>query len=121
MYYLGIDLGGTNIAAGVVNEQMELIYKTSIPTESKTGEDNIIGRMAKVAKMAISGAGITEEEILHIGVGSPGLLPCVPGSTAFCIPAWRLSVLQRSRFVTAFFRLPGILSISASRSSAQVS
>ena len=39
MVYIGIDLGGTNIAAGVVNEKMELIYKTSIPTESKTGED----------------------------------------------------------------------------------
>lgn len=72
MYYLGIDLGGTNIATGIVNDQMELIYKTSIPTESKTGEDNIIGRMAKAAKAAIQGAGIKEEEVLHIGIGSPG-------------------------------------------------
>ena len=27
MYYLGIDLGGTNIAAGIVNEEMEMVYK----------------------------------------------------------------------------------------------
>ena len=74
MYYVGIDLGGTNIAAGIVNEKMELIYKTSIPTESKTGEDNIIGRMAKVTKMAIEGAGITEDDIISIGVGSPGAI-----------------------------------------------
>ncbi len=79
MYYLGIDLGGTNIAAGIVNEKMELIYKTSIPTESKTGEDNIIGRMAKVAKMAIKGAGIREDEVIHIGVGSPGAIDSVNG------------------------------------------
>ena len=49
MYYLGIDLGGTNIAAGVVDEEMKLVYKTSIPTESKGGAESVIKRMAEVA------------------------------------------------------------------------
>ncbi|MBR6793018.1 MAG: ROK family protein [Clostridia bacterium] len=72
MYYLGIDLGGTNIAAGIVNEKMNLIYKTSIPTEAKSGAETVIARMAEVAKLAIKGAGITEDEVKSIGIGSPG-------------------------------------------------
>lgn len=79
MYYVGIDLGGTNIAVGVVGKNMELIYKTSIPTESKTGEDNIIGRMAKATKMAIEGAGLTEDDIISIGIGSAGSIDSVKG------------------------------------------
>ncbi len=72
MYYLGIDLGGTNIAAGIVNEEMKLVYKTSIPTEAKSGAETIIKRMAEVANKAITGAGITVKDVKSIGIGSPG-------------------------------------------------
>lgn len=72
MYYLGIDLGGTNIAAGIVNEEMNLVYKTSIPTEAKSGAETIIKRMAEVANKAIEGAGITVQDVKSIGIGSPG-------------------------------------------------
>ena len=33
MYYVGIDLGGTNIAAGIVDENGVLLYKDSVPTK----------------------------------------------------------------------------------------
>lgn len=72
MYYLGIDLGGTNIAAGIVNEEMKLVYKTSIPTEAKSGAETVIKRMAEVANKAIEGAGITVQDVKSIGIGSPG-------------------------------------------------
>ena len=32
MYYIGIDLGGTNIAAGIVDENYNIIKKASTPT-----------------------------------------------------------------------------------------
>lgn len=79
MYYLGIDLGGTNIAAGIVNEDMELVYKTSIPTEAKGGVENVIARMAEAAKLAIKGYGITTEDVKSIGIGSPGAIDPVNG------------------------------------------
>ncbi len=74
MYYVGIDLGGTNIAAGVVNEKMELVYKTSIPTEAQSSTENIVARMAEAAKAAISGAKISLDEVKSIGIGSPGAI-----------------------------------------------
>ena len=58
MYYLGIDLGGTNIAAGIVDEGMKLIYKTSIPTETSGGAEHIAARMAEAAGKALEGSGI---------------------------------------------------------------
>ncbi len=72
MYYLGIDLGGTNIAAGIVNEEMKLIYKTSIPTEAKMGPDHVIDRMAEVAKLAVKGSKVDWSQIKSIGIGTPG-------------------------------------------------
>jgi len=72
MYYLGIDLGGTNIAAGIVNEKMELVYKTSIPTEAKGGPEHVIDRMAQVARAAVKGADLQWSQIKSIGIGTPG-------------------------------------------------
>lgn len=73
MYYLGIDLGGTNAAAGVVNKNYEIIGKASVPTNSKDGVDAIVENIAKAGKQAISEAKITENDIVSIGIGSPAL------------------------------------------------
>ena len=32
MYYIGIDLGGTNIAAGITDTEGNILYKGSLPT-----------------------------------------------------------------------------------------
>ena len=39
MYYIGVDLGGTNIAIGIVNEQYEIVKKGSTPTKPERGAD----------------------------------------------------------------------------------
>lgn len=72
MYYLGIDLGGTNVAAGIVDEEMNLVYKTSIPTEAAKGPEHVINRIVEAAKAAMDGYRITEKEIKSIGIGTPG-------------------------------------------------
>ena len=82
-YYLGIDLGGTNIAAGIVDETMNLIYKTSIPTEAKGGADVVIARIADVAKRAIEECGLTIEEIKSIGIGTPGTVDPSSGTVVY--------------------------------------
>lgn len=49
-YYIGIDLGGTNIAAGVVNENNEIVAKTSVKTGSGRPVNLIVDDMANAAK-----------------------------------------------------------------------
>ena len=45
MYNIGIDLGGTNIATGLVDENGKIISKHSLPTDSKRNFDEITADM----------------------------------------------------------------------------
>ena len=58
-FFVGIDLGGTNIKAGVVTESGELVNKVSINTNADRPMEEIITDMGNVAKQAISEAGIS--------------------------------------------------------------
>ena len=71
-YYVGIDLGGTNIKAGVVTEDGVLVNKESIKTNADRKMEEIIYDMGKLASKVISLAGIDKSDIKAIGIGSPG-------------------------------------------------
>ncbi len=72
-YYVGIDLGGTNIVAGVVNDNYEIIAKASTKTNCPRPDKEIADDMAMVALNAISNANLTVGDIEWIGVGAPGI------------------------------------------------
>ena len=71
-YFVGIDLGGTDIKVGVIDENYCLISKYVTPTLSNRSVDEIVADMAAAAKTAVKKAGISERDIRHIGVGIPG-------------------------------------------------
>ena len=72
MYYLGIDLGGTNIAAGLVDINGKILHKGSIPTEKDRKHQEILRDMAMLARRITEDAGVSLKTIECIGVGSPG-------------------------------------------------
>ncbi len=72
MYTIGIDLGGTNIAAGIVDENMNIVVKGSVPTKLPRGADEISTDMAKIALDLAKKASIPLEDIKWCGVGTPG-------------------------------------------------
>lgn len=72
-YYIGIDLGGTNIKAGVVSEDFEIIAKTSCKTDLPRPGEEICADMAKVALEAVEEAGLTLDDIEAVGIGTPGI------------------------------------------------
>ena len=71
-YYVGIDLGGTDIKVGVIDESFNIISKYVTPTLSTRSVEEIVADMAAAARTAVENAGISEEDIKHIGVGVPG-------------------------------------------------
>lgn len=73
MYRVGIDLGGTNIAIGIVDETGKMIYKNSTPTltNERTSEE-LVEAMAKFAIQVVEEAGITMDDVKSVGIGSPG-------------------------------------------------
>lgn len=72
MYYLGIDLGGTNIVAGVVDSSYNIISKASCKTAIPRPEIEICKDMAKLCFDVLKKASITIDDIEFIGIGAPG-------------------------------------------------
>ncbi|HPP68569.1 MAG TPA: ROK family protein, partial [Clostridiales bacterium] len=72
MYRVGVDLGGTNIVAGVIDENNKILSKASVKTNAPRKPELIFDDIASVVKKAVADAGITLEDVKSIGVGTPG-------------------------------------------------
>ena len=73
MYYIGADLGGTNIACAVVTKEGDLLGKSSIPTALPDNADAIAQRIADCCLLAVEATGCTMDDILSEGSGAPGI------------------------------------------------
>ena len=62
-YYVGIDLGGTNIVAGVVDESYKIIAKAKLPTNRPRPAEDIILDCAEAVRQAVKNAGLTMDDI----------------------------------------------------------
>lgn len=78
---IGIDLGGTNIAGGLVSESGELIYKTSVPTVTDS-EESLLSAIAKLINEIKTHA--DGEEITDVGIGVPGHADDKTGIVVYC-------------------------------------
>ena len=83
MYYIGVDLGGTNIAVGVVNEKYEIIGRSKIKTGCPRPAEEIIADTAKAAKLAVQDAQISLSDVKYIGIGAPGSINPKTGAITF--------------------------------------
>lgn len=82
-YYVGIDLGGTNIVAAVVDEQYQILSKASTKTNRPRPAEAIAEDMAAMALQAVNDAGLTLDQIEWVGVGTPGLANSQTGIVEF--------------------------------------
>lgn len=72
MYTIGVDLGGTNIAAGVVSDN-KIIKKASTPTMAKRAPEEIVKDMAALCYKVIEEAGLKLSDIAFCGISTPGI------------------------------------------------
>ena len=73
MYRIGIDLGGTNIAAGIVDKDLNLLYTASVPTGADRDGALIMDDMADLCRKLCADHDIALSEIESIGIASPGI------------------------------------------------
>ncbi len=73
MYYIGVDLGGTNIAVGIVDENHKIVKKASTPTMPERGADAIVKDMARLSENLIADCKLTLNDIASVGIASPGI------------------------------------------------
>ena len=71
MYQVGIDVGGTNIKIGLIDTELQIIRKTSIPFPRLNGEEVAI-ILTRAVRGLLDECGLTEEQVHHIGVVVPG-------------------------------------------------
>lgn len=100
MLNIGIDVGGTSIKAGVVDENGHILYKASCPTLVERGHEAVIHDMAQLAIRAAQESGHSMDEIRSVGVGIPGMHDNRTGRVPFCTNlAWHdvplIELMQR--------------------------
>lgn len=72
MYHIGIDLGGTNIAAGVVDENNRLLFAESVPTGLPRPAEAIADAIYRLTEKLLKKHEMSFQDILSIGIGIPG-------------------------------------------------
>lgn len=82
--YIGCDLGGTNLRAGVVDPTNgKILADRSTPALAREGHDAVMERMAALMEQVITDSGLPKSEFGGIGIGVPGLLDLKNGLTLF--------------------------------------
>jgi glucokinase len=97
-FYLGIDLGGTNIKSGVVDDAGSPVSSVSIETDAERGPDAGIASLAEAGRMAVAESGLRWDAITAVGLGSPGTMDIRAGMLLDPpnLPGWdNLPIRQR--------------------------
>ena len=79
MYNIGVDLGGTNIAIGIVDENYKIVLKDKVPTRTERPTSEIIDDMANLCKSLVERLNITFDDIGYAGIAAPGSIDPVNG------------------------------------------
>lgn len=98
-HVLGIDLGGTNILGGIVDETGTVVAEGTEPTEADLGGGILMQKLIAVAQSLVEAPPPDVESVAAIGIGSPGCVDPRRGvvvSEAFNIPGWKgMDIAQR--------------------------
>ena len=96
MYRIGIDLGGTNIAVGIVNDEHKIVVKKTTPTLAKRPAEEIVADMARVCLEACAELKIDIKDIANIGIASPGIANPVNGCVEYAnnLPFLRFPIVK---------------------------
>lgn len=73
MYYIGVDLGGTSVKVGLLNEKYEIIDKVVGPTGNERSSEEVLKDMAMLCKEIMAKHNLQEEDVHSIGIGCPGI------------------------------------------------
>lgn len=83
-YKVGIDLGGTNIVAGVVDDKFNILSKAECKTAIPRPEADVCDSMAEIVKEAVKKAKLKLEDIDYVGIGVPGTVNPNTGVVETC-------------------------------------
>lgn len=78
-FFVGVDVGGTNVKAGVVSDQGISLSRVSVPTEAARGPETGLQNIARAVAMAIAASGLNVSDVKGIGLATPGTMDIPAG------------------------------------------
>lgn len=82
-YSVGIDLGGTNIAVGIVDEQFQLMDTLSVPTQADRPWEQVVADMARCVRTLLANNALDPSSCVGLGAGVPGVIDSSAGTVLF--------------------------------------
>ena len=85
--YIGLDIGKTKVAAGIVTGQGKVLFKTQVPTEIEKGGEAIVNQCRHLIRHMLSSSNVKPK---GIGIGSSGVVNPKRGVivSSGSIPEW---------------------------------
>jgi glucokinase len=78
-FFAGLDVGGTSMKGGVVDDTGRPLASVSLPTEAHKGQEHGLARMVQTLREAVAAAGLTMKQIAAVGVATPGTMDIPAG------------------------------------------
>ena len=82
-YYVGIDLGGTFIKGGIVDDLGRIILEDKTPTESEFGSERVAKNISDLAKSLMARLGLQADDMVGLGMGVPGMIDSKAGNVIY--------------------------------------
>lgn len=82
-YYIGIDLGGTFIKGGIVDDEGNILVSDKIPTQRELGGDRVATNIASLCNQLLKKANMSVSDVQGIGMGVPGMIDSKTGVVTF--------------------------------------
>lgn len=82
-FNVGIDIGGTNIKFGIVDESGKILCRKKTPTDPQRGSDAVIASIIEDVNALLHEASLRREELYSIGLGVPGTAHAATGTVVY--------------------------------------
>ena len=82
-HFVGVDLGGTKILAGVFKNSLECIGTAKASTKAQRGVEAVIERIARCVQDAVDEADLSLKQVAGVGIGAPGAVDSAEGRVIF--------------------------------------
>jgi glucokinase len=106
LIWVGLDVGGTSMKGGVIEDGGRVLSSVTLPTEAHRGQEFGLERMAETIRRSVAHAGLRQEQVSAIGVATPGTMD-IPGGMILDPPnlkPWRNVPVRQ--FIHDRFRVP---------------
>ena len=84
MIQIGIDIGGTGIQMGIVDDEGRILARDALVTRTDIPAEEHIGQIARCARDLLESTGYTEADLRAVGAGVPGVVDPRTGNISFC-------------------------------------